>query len=76
MKGIALHRMEMNMGEWEMCKDLDQGNIPISYVKEKEWGFDMFILSYALSFSLFMDLSLSFHMTTPIGHMEVTDHMI
>ena len=23
-----------------------------------------------------MDLSLSFHMTTPIGHMEVTDHMI
>ena len=36
----------------------------------------IFYLIICLSFKSFtMDLSLSLHMITPIGHMEVTDHM-
>ena len=35
--------------------------------------FNTFILLYTFSSNLFMDLSLPFCMTTPIGHMEVTD---
>ena len=37
------------------------------------------LISYLIicpfSFNLFMNLSLPFHMTTPIRHVEVTDHM-
>ena len=37
---------------------------------------NIFILSYAFSFNIFINLSLFFHIITPIGHVEVTDHVI
>ena len=33
MKGIALHRMEMNVGSRSCARGLDQGNVPVSHVK-------------------------------------------
>ena len=33
---IALHRVEMNMERWKLCKNLDQGVILVSHVREKE----------------------------------------
>ena len=33
MKGIALYRMEMNVGSRSYARGLDQGNVPVSHVK-------------------------------------------